>query len=319
MPNAGLHHVTAIAGDAASNRAFYEDILGLRLVKSTVNFDDPGTRHLYFGDEGGRPGTILTFFPWSRGAKGRAGLGYATETAFRAPQASLGFWTHRFVEKAVAHGPVEKRFGRTVLPFQDRDGTSLALVFDPAAEGENATGRGEIGAEFALRGFAEVTLLVGDAAPTAAVLTDVFGWMEVGREGTRARFSSGGEGAGSLIDLREAPGFLKGALGTGVVHHVAFRASDDAAQAGMVAIARDKLGLHVTEQKDRTYFRSVYFREPGGVLFEIATDAPGFTVDEPLESLGETLKLPAGLESRRAVIEAALPPLHDERNDDEEG
>jgi glyoxalase family protein len=309
MPSAGLHHVTAIAGNAARNRAFYEDVLGLRLVKSTVNFDDPGTRHLYFGDDAGRPGSILTFFPWGEGRKGRAGLGYATQTAFLAPQSSLGFWTHRLIEKAVPHGPVERRFGQSVLPFQDWDGTPLALVFDPTAEEIGAEALGTVGADQALRGFAQVTLLVADAAPTASILTDVFGWTEVGREGSRVRFSSGSPGPGSLVDLHEAPGFLKGALGVGVVHHVAFRAADDAEQAAMAKRAREDHGLTVTEQKDRNYFRSVYFREPGGVLFEIATDEPGFAVDETPSALGQSLKLPPGLEVHREAIEARLDPL----------
>jgi glyoxalase family protein len=286
-------------------------VLGLRLVKKTVNFDDPGTYHLYYGDEQGTPGTILTFFPWARAAQGRLGAGETQETAFRVPAAALGYWAHRFIEKGVTHGALEKRFGDTVLPFSDPDGMHFALVGAAVgaagAEKEPGWSGGGIPAEHAIRGFHGVTLLLGRAAPTAKVLTDVLGFRAGGAEGALTRYLTD-EQLGGHVDLREVGEFPRGKLGRGSVHHIAFRAPSDAVQAAMAekAVA---LGLHVTEQKDRNYFRSVYFREPGGVLFEIATDQPGFAVDEPAESLGRALKLPRFLEPRRAELEAKLPPL----------
>lgn len=303
----GIHHVTAISGAPERNLDFYGRVLGLRLVKKTVNFDDPGTYHLYYGDEHGTPGTILTFFPWAHAAQGRLGAGETQETAFRVPAASLGYWTHRLVEKGVAHDAPAKRFGDTVLPFSDGDGMRFALVGVVGAENENGWSNGEIPAEHAIRGFHGVTLVLAEVLPTARVLTDVLGFGAAGAEEALTRYRSG-DARGGHVDLREVGDFPRGRLGRGSVHHIAFRAANDAAQAAMAekAVA---LGLQVTEQKDRNYFRSVYFREPGGVLFEIATDDPGFAVDEPAETLGRALKLPRFLEPRRAELEAKLPPL----------
>jgi glyoxalase family protein len=305
----GIHHVTAIAGNALRNFDFYTRVLGLRFVKKTVNFDDPTTYHFYYGDEAGKPGTILTFFPWELAAAGRGGVGQAQQTTFRVPAASIGYWNHRFVEKAVAHQPIEKRFGETVLPFTDPDGMSLAFVGVPGAETESAWGSGDVPAEHAIRGFHGVTLLLEDAARTGAILADVLGFQQAGREGSVIRFRTPGASQGGIVDIYEAKGFLRGHLGRGSVHHIAFRAADDAAQAEMAAKLIERHGQHPTEQKDRNYFRSIYFREPGGVLFEIATDIPGFAVDEPAASLGEALKLPAFLEARRDEIENLLPAL----------
>jgi glyoxalase family protein len=307
--SAGIHHVTAIAGPARQNLAFYTRTLGLRLVKKTVNFDDPGTYHLYFGDETGQPGTILTFFPWEHAAPGRAGVGAAQETAFRGPAASIGFWAHRFVEQGVAHDAPEKRFGETVLPFKDPDGMSLALVGVLGADAEPAFADGGIAADHAIRGFAGVTLLLEDAAATGAILTEVLGFADGGREGPLVRYRAAEATFGGTVDIRLAPGFLPGRMGRGSVHHVAFRAADDEAQAAMAARLSERHGITATEQKDRNYFRSIYFREPGGVLFEIATDAPGFSIDEPVAALGQALKLPPFYEARRAEIERVLAPL----------
>ncbi|MBF9234202.1 ring-cleaving dioxygenase [Microvirga alba] len=308
MRHHGIHHVTAIAGPARRNLAFYTQVLGLRLVKKTVNFDDPGTYHLYFGDGLGQPGTILTFFPWEHVAPGRAGVGTTQETAFRVPEAAIGYWAHRFLEKGVAHGAVEKRFGQTVLTFKDPDGTSLALVGIPNADDASAWAGGGIPAEYAIQGFEGVTLLVEDAAQTGAILTDVFGFRETGRDGSLIRYTSDAA-MGGTVDVRSAKGFLPGRMGGGSVHHIAFRAEDDAAQAEMVKRLAENHGIKTTEQRDRNYFRSVYFREPGGILFEIATDIPGFAVDEDIDALGHELKLPAFLESRRSELEAKLPEL----------
>lgn len=305
----GIHHVTAISGPARRNLAFYAGILGLRLVKKTVNFDDPGTYHLYFGDAAGTPGTILTFFPWERAAPGRLGIGQTQETMFRVPESSLGWWTHRFVDKGVPHETIEKRFGDPVLAFRDPDGMRLALVGVAGLEAKPAWMGGDVPAAHAIRGFQGVCLLVDTGEPTGAILSDVFGFARVGTEGAVTRYAVPGNPLGGIVDIRAAGGFLKGREGAGSVHHIAFRAADDAAQQAMVERLVTQHGQRVTEQRDRNYFRSVYFREPGGVLFEIATDVPGFAVDEPVETLGAALKLPAGLEPMRARIEAILPSL----------
>ena len=304
----GIHHVTAIAGNPSRNVDFYTRTLGLRLVKRTVNFDDPGTYHLYYGDERGKPGTILTFFLWEHAAAGRNGSGLTEETAFRIPADSIGYWTHRLIEKGVSHKALERRFDDPVLSFTDPDGMSLALVGIAGASSEPTWSDGAIPAEHAIRGFHGVTLMLDAAAPTGAILTDVFGFAETGREGASVRYTADQVDPGGIVTIRETAGFLSARMGRGSVHHIAFRAADDAQQAAM-AVAVRKHGLRPTEQLDRHYFRSVYFREPGGILFEIATDAPGFTVDEPVESLGRALKLPPFLESRRREIEGALPPI----------
>jgi len=305
----GLHHVTAIAGNPLRNLDFYTRTLGLRLVKRTVNFDDPGTYHLYYGDETGRPGTVLTFFPWEHAVKGRVGAGETQQTAFRVPTSSLGYWAHRFIEKGVAHEALDKRFGESVLPFSDPDSTSLALVGVPDAENERGWSNGEIPAENAVRGFHGVTLLLDDGAKTGAILTDVLGLNQAEREGASIRYRAAGSAPGAAIDIHETKGLGRGRQGRGSVHHIAFRAADDAEQAAMAKKLVTQHGVHPTDQRDRNYFRSIYFREPGGVLFEIATDIPGFAVDEPVASLGSALKLPPFLESRRGEIEKALPAL----------
>lgn len=305
----GLHHVTAIAGSARRNLDFYARILGLRLVKKTVNFDDPGTYHLYYGDEAGRPGTILTFFPWANMAPGRLGVGETQETSFRVPEGAIGYWSHRLIEQGVAHDAAEQRFGETVLPFQDPDGLRLALVAVPGGEREPGFASDEVPAEHAIRGCHGISLLLAETAATGAILTDVLGFSAAGSEGSVTRYRAGDTAPGGIVDLRAAGGFMRGSMGAGSVHHVAFRAQDDAAQATMVAQLARQHGIRTTQQMDRNYFRSVYFREPGGVLFEIATDPPGFAIDEPLASLGHALKLPDFLEASRAEIEAVLPDL----------
>ncbi|MBS7538754.1 ring-cleaving dioxygenase [Ancylobacter lacus] len=309
MIHNGIHHVTAIAGNARRNVEFYTRTLGLRLVKKTVNFDDPGTYHFYYGDEVGSPGTILTFFPWDHVAPGRLGVGETQETVFRVPEGAIGYWTQRFVEKGVTHQAPVKRFGESVLSFKDPHGMRLALVAVPGIENEPGWTDGEIPAEAAIRGFHSVNLLLAEAAPTGAILTDVFGFREVGREGSLVRFAVEGQAIGGVVDIHEAGGFLPARMGGGSVHHIAFRAEDDAAEAAMVKKLQENHGIRTTEQKDRNYFRSVYFREPGHVLFEIATDIPGFAADEPVASLGQALKLPAFLEPQRARIEQVLPEI----------
>lgn len=304
----GIHHVTAIAGPARRNHDFYTGTLGLRLVKKTVNFDDPTTYHFYYGDEAGQPGSIVTHFPWEHAAQGQVGPGETQETLLRIPAAALGYWTHRLLEKGVRHDPIEKRFGETLLPFSDPDGMRLALVARLGIEREPAWSGSEVPAEHAIRGLFGVTLLLAEAAPTGAILTDVFGFAEQGREGALTRYATQAP-IGGVVDIRAVPGFPRGRQGRGSVHHIAFRAADDAAQAAMVRRLAENHGIRTTEQKDRNYFRSVYFREPGHVLFEIATDAPGFAVDEPASALGQALKLPPFLEARRSELEAVLPAV----------
>ncbi|WP_332122630.1 ring-cleaving dioxygenase [Azorhizobium caulinodans] len=305
----GIHHITAIAGPAQRNLDFYTRVLGLRLVKKTVNFDDPGTYHFYFGDEAGAPGTILTFFPWAHVAPGRLGLGETEETVFRIPEGAVGYWLHRLIENGIAHQPPEERFGDKVISFKDVDGMRLALVGVPGIEAEPAWTGSDVPAEMAIRGFHSAKLLIEDTARTGAILTDVLGFKEVARAGSLVRYQASGTTIGGIVDLHGAGGFLPARLGGGSVHHIAFRAKDDAEEMEMVKKLAENHGIRATEQKDRNYFRSVYFREPGHVLFEIATDIPGFAVDEPAASLGQALKLPSFLEPRRAAIEDVLPVL----------
>ena len=313
---AGIHHVTAIAADPQRNLDFYEGVLGLRLVKKTVNFDDPGTYHLYYGDGLGNPGTIMTFFLWSGAPKGRRGTGQVAATAFTIQQGALGYWVHRLIEKGVAfEGPTD-RFGEKVISFQDLDGLWLELVAGESegAEDLQAWEDGPVPAESAIRGLFGVTLWEEGHDKTTGLLTDGLGLRPVRDDGKRFRFvaeNKGGEAGrvpGRVVDVVCQPEGWRGAVAVGTVHHVAFRAASDEEQQNW----REEIssgGLDVTPVLDRQYFRSIYFREPGGVLFEIATDPPGFAIDEEPEHLGEELKLPPWLEKRRAQLEEVLPPL----------
>ena len=307
----GLHHVTAICCDAQRTRDFYERVLGLRLVKRTVNFDDPGSWHLYFGDEIGGPGSVLTFFEWPTAEPGKPGAGQAVALSFAIPKGAAHGWVRRLTEEdvyvAIAPGADD------AVTFYDPDGLALELIEQDWAETLPGYTTAFVGEEQAIRGLAVVTLLVDDCDATASVLEDALGWRECARAShggfLRLRFCAPGEaGPGRLIDVLKAPEAPPAEEGAGSIHHIAFRAADDAAQAAMGAALR-KAGLKPTEQRDRTYFRSIYAREPSGVLFEVATDGPGFLVDETLDALGASLRLPAQLEDHRATIEAALPPL----------
>ncbi|MEO7456094.1 MAG: ring-cleaving dioxygenase [Gemmatimonadaceae bacterium] len=310
MSNAlGIHHVTAIAGDAQQNVDFYAGVLGLRLVKKTVNFDDPRTYHLYYGDEHGTPGSILTFFPWPRAKKGRAGVGQVAVTSLAIASRSIGYWLERFVLHGVEHAALTKRFGESVIPFRDRDGLQLELVASATAESRGSWSGGTVPAEHAIHGVHSVTLWEASLEETERVMTEVLGFRRVAVEDTTTRFALGDGGASTLVDVRVVGGFLAPIGGAGTVHHVAFRASDDESELALRAKFIGA-GLHPTEQIDREYFRSVYVREPGGVLFEVATDAPGFAVDEDEAALGAALMLPPQYEARRAELESLLPPLH---------
>jgi glyoxalase family protein len=303
-----LHHITTIAANPAANLAFFRDVLGLRLIKRTVNFDDPGTYHLYYGNETGSPGAILTVFHHVGARPGRHGTGQAEEIAFAIPPASLGFWIERLAAEGVTADKPTHRFGETVVGFRDPDGLLLELVTDEAAAAMPGFAAAGVPAENAIRGFRGVTLWLDDTAPTARVLTEVLGYAAGPVDGARQRFIHPAAGLGGIVDLRAAPGFWRGAQGAGTIHHIAFRAASDAAQAA-ASRSLAEMGIAVTPQQDRSYFRSTYFREPGGVLFEIATDDPGFAIDEPVERLGEALMLPSRYERHRAAIEAALPRL----------
>lgn len=310
MDNAilGLHHVTAIANKAQRNYDFYTKVLGLRLVKKTVNFDDPGTYHFYYGNEQGEPGTILTFFPWEGIGKGRAGVGMATEISYAVAPGSLDFWISRFKEHQVTLGEQSQKFGETYLPFTDPDGLNLHLVIPAAADNRAVWTTDEITAGYATRGFHSVTLTLQSIEATARLLTDVFGYRLLAQEGNRYRFITAATDTANIIDLLEEPAGKTGNNAAGTNHHVAFRVKDEAVQMAF----HEKLSgmdFQITPKINRDYFYSLYFREPGGVLFEIATDNPGFTVDEPLEALGTSLKLPRQYEPARKEIEKMLPVL----------
>ncbi len=305
-PIVGLHHVTAIASDPQQNLDFYTEVLGLRFVKRTVNFDDPGTYHFYFGDDSGSPGTILTFFPWPHAARGLAGVGEVTKTAFGVPLSSLDYWIQRLSEQKVLIERTGKRFDEEVLTFADPDGMKIEIVAHPDAGASNAPRFASVPPEHAIRGFFGVTLYEQRAEPTAAIL-NMMGFFKIVEDGNRLRFATEGTALGNHIDLLIDPNGSYGRSGAGSVHHIAFRAKDDAAQREW----REEIAKHldVTPVLDRTYFHSIYFREPGGVLFELATDPPGFAFDEPIEALGEELRIPEWLESKRDLIEKRLAPI----------
>jgi glyoxalase family protein len=295
QPTTGLHHVTAIASDGAENLKFYRDILEMRLVKKTVNFDVPGSYHLYYGNEAGDPGTALTFFLWPDLPQARPGAGVTSLTRLAVPQGSLPHWEKHLQSHDVAYTR-ETRFGEEILLFKDPDSMALALVERPVGQGT------------AIIGFDGVELHLRHTEPTRDLLT-AMGYTPQATDGDRERLVSTHPAAwGQYIDLHADPTAPGSRQGLGAVHHIAFRAADDDHQADFSELAESR-HLLPSPVMDRSYFRSIYFREPGGVLFEVATDSPGFTVDEPLESLGEALKLPPPLEPHRAEIEAKLPPL----------
>lgn len=307
-PLLGLHHITAMASDPQANLAFYTRVLGLRFVKKSVNQDDPGTYHLYYGDNVGSPGTALTFFPWLGLRRGRPGTGQAYATAFSVPAGSLPYWQERLARLQVPTSPVVTRFGEQVLPFTDPDGMILELVFtretDPRAPAPSA----DVPGTHAIRGFHSTTLALVAAGATAGLLTTTMGYRLVAEEDHRARYTTAGGGPGTYVDLLTDPALPRGLNGAGTVHHIAFRVADDAAHVAAHDLIAER-GLHISPVIDRAYFKSIYYREPAGVLFEIATDQPGFTIDESVATLGTKLSLPPRLEPHRAEIEALLPKL----------
>jgi glyoxalase family protein len=303
----GIHHLTAIASDPQPNLDFYTQVLGLRLVKLTINFDDPGTYHLYFGNDDGTPGSILTFFPWPGIPRGTAGNGQVSSAAFAVPPASLDYWVSRLADRGAAPRDAGLRFGERVVRFSDPDGMPLEILGTERADPARAWTRGPVPLEHAICGFHSVTLSEEGFENTATLLSEVMGLSPAGNEGARYRFEAGGAHA-TTVDVLCTPDGRPGRLGAGTVHHIAFRTPDDEQQRAWQRSLAGR-GLNVSPIMDRNYFHSIYFREPGGILFEIATDPPGFAVDEPRDQLGERLMLPRWLEADRARIERSLPPL----------
>lgn len=303
----GLHHITAISNNAKQNHHFYTNVLGLRMVKKTVNFDDPGTYHFYFGDEQGTPGTIITFFPWEGIGKGRNGAGMATHTGYSVPEGSFSFWKERLKKHGISTGESEI-VGEKVLSFNDPDGMQLQLIVPNKKDSREPWTTDEISSDVAIRGFHNVTLTLRSADATSKVLTDILGYTLAKQEGNRYRFVIDTISTANIIDIVESPNAPYGDNSAGTNHHIAFRVKDD----DILMQIREKVvaaGLSITPKIDRDYFFSLYFREPGGVLFELATDNPGFTINEPLDELGTKLKLPSQYENMREQIESVLPEL----------
>jgi glyoxalase family protein len=310
----GLHHVTCIAGDAQENVDFYTGVLGMRLVKKSVNQDSPGTYHLFYADAAGNPGTDLTFFPWPEMARLREGVGLAMELSLAVPVGSLSFWMERLARHSVSTLPPEMRRGNNALPFTDPHGLPVALHETSDSRDFAAWDESPVPVEHQVRGLHSVRLWERDLEASRAFLTTVLGFEDIGVEGEWSGFALGSGGSGRYLEIREIPGAPRGAWGTGGIHHVAWRVPDDATELAVrerISQARRR----PTEVIDRFWFKSVYFLEPGGVLFELATDGPGFTVDEDPALLGERLVLPPWLEPQRREIERALPELRPARPD----
>jgi glyoxalase family protein len=304
----GLHHITAISGNAKKNYDFYTRVMGLRFVKKTVNFDDPHTYHFYYGDETGTPGTILTFFPWEDISAGRRGTHMATEIGYSIPEGSIDFWLKRLEKENIIYNKPSSKFGEIYLTFIDRDGLKVELTVPEKPDSRQPWVTNEVSEENATRGFHHVTLTLDDVQPTADLLVSVFGYKLEKNHTNRYRFASPAGETANYIDLVEAKGEPRGHVAGGSVHHIAFRMKDDAMQMHYRELLEAR-GLDATPQLDRKYFRSVYFREPGGVLFELATDTPGFTVDEPAAELGTHLMLPPQYEAQREEIVKKLIKL----------
>jgi glyoxalase family protein len=305
----GLHHVTAIASDPQRNLDFYVGLLGLRFVKRTVNFDDPGTYHFYFGDARGTPGTILTFFSWPGARRGDRGVGQIEATAFAISPDSVGYWLDRFKEQHVTAEKTSARFGEEVIRFTDPDGLLLELIASDSFGKTEPWMVSTVPAEHSLRGFHSVSAALEGYERTARLLTESFGYRLVKEAENRFRFASPDDDAsGRIVDLLCLPDTGPGRVAAGSVHHIAFRTRNDEEQLKWREHLVE-LGYNVTPVIDRTYFHSIYFREPGGILFEIATEPPGFTLDEKLDELGMHLRLPEWMESARSQIERVLPPI----------
>jgi glyoxalase family protein len=303
----GIHHVTCITGDVQKCVDFYVSVLGLRFIKKSINQDMPDTYHIYFGDYLGTPGTAMTFFGWPTWPKQRAGTGQITTVSFQVPSASLGFWRERLQRLGVEHQKTS-RFGTDSLALRDVDGIELELVGHAIDDRWQPWKDGPVDERHAIRGFHSVTMTLAETAATFELLTETMGFRQAAIDGSRTRFVTGEGGPHSIVDVVEAPEGPEGEESTGAVHHVAWRTADPASQVAW----RERLlraGRNVTPVIDRYYFKSIYYREPGGVLFEIATDGPGFTVDEPPGKLGTTLSLPPWFQVRRDRLDGILPPI----------
>ena len=303
-----LHHVTCIAGDPQENYDFYTGVLGMRLVKRSVNQDVPGTYHLFYADAAGHAGTDLTFFPWPEMAPATPGVGLASEVGLAVPNGSLGYWHERLAAAGVAVEEPVTRFGENVLTFADPHGLRVALVETSDARDFEPWSDSPVPADRQVLGLHSMRLVERDVESTGRFLTTILGFSEVGSEDGWHRFVLPGARSGRIVDIRAEPTLSRGKWGTGGVHHLAWRVPDDATE---LAVRERVEAAHrrPTPVIDRFWFKSVYFLEPGGVLFELATDGPGFGIDEPMATLGEHLVLPPWLEPRRREIEAALPPL----------
>jgi len=312
-PARGLHHITAIAGDPVENLRFYQHVLGLRLVKKSVNQDDPATYHLFYADGAGTPGTDITFFPWAHAKPGTPGVGVVSETLLTVPHGALDYWLERFDALGVRHEPVRTRFGERTLPFSDPHGMRLALVEADDPFGFSAWEHSPVPADRQIRALHGARAPIRELATTRGFLENVMGFSHHGEEDGWHRFvlpGAQGAGAGHLLDLRAAPDERRGSWGVGSVHHLAWTV-DDLEHQSELREAVAAAGRRPSEIIDRFWFQSVYFMEPGGVLFELATKGPGFAVDEDPSALGERLILPPWLEPHRSQIEAVLPDLSD--------
>lgn len=312
-PIRGLHHVTAVSRDAQTNVDFYRNVLGQRLVKKTVNFDSPDSYHFYFADATGTPGSVLTFFAWPGVKRGRRGNGETAAVAYNVSSRSIGFWQEHLQRQGIPVSPIEGRFGMDVLSFDDPDGVRIELVASDAGSSVAYWEEGPLPRDHALRGFHSVTLWLDEIEPTADLLINRMGYALADQEGNRYRFTGVSESLARTLDVLHRPVQPEdkpddAVFGAGSIHHIAFRVPSDALQLDYQAALR-AAGFGVTPVRDRSYFHSIYYREPGGVLFEIATDGPGFAIDEPVASLGESLRLPPWLEPSRAEIEQSLPAV----------
>lgn len=302
----GIHHITVLAGDPQRNASFYIKTLGMRMVKKSVNQDEPGTYHLFYGNQSATPGSSLTFFPWPHSIKGEPGTGEAVTVSFSVPETSLEYWQQRFDEHDVTYGKPFSRFGHIVQPFEDPDGLSLELVFEKVTDAPATDREGTVPAENAIRGFWGTRLKLTEAESTAAILEDILGFKKTEKEENTIRYMTDAPTGGNV--LIEVADQQNGKSGRGTVHHVAFRANDEAKLSELRWKVSSK-GLMPTEIIDRHWFKSVYFRVPAGVLFEMASDGPGYAVDEDPDHLGEKLILPPWLESKREKIENQLPKI----------
>ncbi len=302
----GLHHVTSMAADARQNNAFFTHTLGLRRVKQTVNFDAPGVYHLYYADEFGTPGSVMTYFPFPHIARGHPGVGEVGTTVYSVPEGTLGYWEKRFADKAVSGVAREEKFGEKRLTFSGPDGDGFALVEDKA-DNRAPWSKGDVAADEAIRGFHSVSLRLRDGGATEELLK-YMGYQEVDRSGATSRLAIPGGNGAEVVDIETLPGAPLARLGAGSVHHVAFAVEDRARQLEVRKALADT-GYQVTPVIDRDYFWAIYFRTPGGVLFEVATNEPGFDRDEDTAHLGEALKLPKQHEHLRPYLEKHLQPL----------